>query len=141
MALFHRQNKLFKSNRQTNAVNIQQIYILNRKKPKYPLPKNSLEKKFRDLVNKKLEESQKKEVHNHIALKLENSRAKEIRDRLRILQPEQLKKEKIHTQITDSQITYNSIRKYSNAPDFSLDKEYLIVKKNLLKIYKKYKAN
>ena len=88
MALSHRQNKLFKGNRQMNAVNMRQVYMLNRKKPERPLSKNSLEKKFCDLVREELGESQREEIHNQVALKLGSGRAKEIRDRLRIFQPE-----------------------------------------------------
>jgi len=123
MASSHRQNKPFKGNRQTNAVNIRQVYMLNRKKPERPLPKNSLERE---------------EIHNQVALKLGSGRAKEIRDRLRTLQPEQLEKEKIHTQITDSQVTYDGIGKYGNAPDSSSDEEYLVVKENPLKARKEH---
>ena len=112
--------------------------MLNCKKSEWPLLKNSLKKKFCNLVKKKLKKGKKKEICNQVILKLRNGRAKEIRDRLKILRPEQLEKEKIYTQITDFQIIYNNIGKYGDAPDFSLDKKYLVIKKNLLKAYKKY---
>jgi len=85
IALFHHQNKLFKNNRQTNAVNIQQVYILNCKKSERPLSKNSFETKFRNLVKRELGEDQREEIHNQVILKLGSGRVKKICNRLRTL--------------------------------------------------------